>query len=113
MTALSDLVAAGSVLTMPDGYRAILADAAVSGRELWWFETYGREHFVTFDSAKEADGWLQFYRGGERVASVGALEGADDEAAWIGWKDFLQTDEGRAAARAIAEMKTDAADQPD
>lgn len=104
-----NLLVPGSIISMPDGYRAVLADAAIIGRELWWHEAFGREHFITFDSLTEADGWLHVLRDGDLVAAVGGREGADDDRTWSTWEDFLKTAEGQSAAQAIADMKTAAA----
>ncbi len=99
------IISPGALLTMPDGYRVVLADAAISGRQLWWHEAFGREHFVSFDSFAEVNGWLQFLRGNELVAVVGEREGGDDDWRWTEWLSFLKTDEGACWARSIEEMK--------
>lgn len=107
MKTLSELVASGAILTMPDGYRAIVADAIYSdtGTMLWWCEIFGREHFLEGNVKLTPDyNWLRF-EGDENSAIVGDLEGTEDQEAWARWQEFLQTDEGRAAAEAIARMK--------
>ncbi len=113
MTILADLVKEGAVLSMPDGYRAVLVDAVFVGRVLWFHEAFGREHMITADEMRPINSWLTYWSGGERVASIGSLEGEDDTEILRAWREHLATPTGAGAAEAITEMRSAALATPE
>lgn len=106
---MDELIKSGAILTMPDGYRVILADAMFNGFLIWWFEAFGREHILQADSVQQSGPWRQIHSGQTIVATIGPLEGEDDAAVWRAWNDSLRTVEGRHIAASIAELKAQAA----
>lgn len=106
MKPLSELlIPDGAILTTPDGYRTVLADIAWQGNTLWWYEAFGGEHILEADRVDGDGYWTSVYSGPTRVALIGGSEGGEDTAVWKAWQEHLNTDEGRAAAPAIAQMK--------
>ena len=103
------LLKEGAILTMPDGYRALLADAQFNGHLLWWFEAFGREHILEATTLLIDEPWIRIANGSETIATIGPNEGWDDAEIWTAWTKFLDTDEGRATAASIAALKSQAA----
>jgi len=108
---LPELLKSACLLTMPDGYAAVLADAAdLPGPRLWFFEAFGEnnqhEHAISFDRAEDTGYWINLWRGRSLVASLGPASDEKEAAAvWEAWRSFLETSDGRYAAHSIADMK--------
>lgn len=109
MIELEEYLSQGAAIFLPDGYAAIVADALSNGPLLWWHEVFGAEHFLTIDACLEIDGYVRCFRDSKLVAAITTVDNApeieDAAGIWARWQEFLKTDEGRAAATAIAEMK--------
>jgi hypothetical protein len=103
------LIESGAIITMPDGYRALVADAQFNGHLLWWFEVFGEEHILEATTLVQNGTWLHAVNKSGAVATIGEMEGWDDSTIWDAWKKFLDTDEGRATAASIADLKSQAA----
>lgn len=111
MKRLSDLLTAGAVLTMPDGYRVILADAAIlPDGQLWFYGAFDREHFVEFDKIEDDGTYLHFRSGLLTAATVGPLEGEEDEAALAEWRGHLAAPENHVLELSISAMRKGAID---
>lgn len=107
---LDPLMKTGGILTTPADYRVVLADVSYNGRMLWWHEAFGREHLLQVDGMQHSGPWRQMMSGQTIVATIGPLEGKEDEAVWRAWNDYLQTTpQGLHVAASIAELKAQAA----
>jgi len=83
---------------MPDGYTAVLADAAeLPDNRLWFFEAFGEssanEHTLEYERGEDNGYWITLHSARGIVASIGPTEVSDEASAlWKAWQQHLTTD---------------------